>query len=152
MKETNQIRDEVVELEWVLRRISSTIKQKGREILNDFPITPPQFVALQWLKEHGDMTIGELSAKMYIANSTMTDLVDRMEKAELVQRVRSTNDRRVVQVHLLDKGRDIIDRVIRARQQYLQDVVSQFDTEELKAMKVHLTRLYNVMEKGELKE
>lgn len=152
MKETNQIRDEVVELEWVLRRISATIKQKGREILNDFPITPPQFVALQWLKEHGDMTIGELSSKMYIANSTMTDLVDRMEKSELVQRVRSTNDRRVVQVHLLDKGRDIIDQVIRARQQYLQDVLSKFDTEEIKTIKAHLARLYNVMEKGELQE
>lgn len=152
MKETNQIHDEVVELEWVLRRISSTIKQKGREILNDFPITPPQFVALQWLKEHGDMTIGELSTKMYIANSTMTDLIDRMEKAELVQRIRSTNDRRVVQVHLLDKGRDIIERVIRARQQYLQEIVSQFDTAEIKSMKEHLTRLYNVMEKGELAE
>ena len=60
------------------------VKQKGRVIFSQFPITPPQFVALQWLNEKGDMTIGELSTSMYLAFSTTTDLIDRMEKMRLV--------------------------------------------------------------------
>lgn len=46
-----------------LRYISHIVKQRGREILNNYPITPPQFIALQWLRELGDLTIGELSKK-----------------------------------------------------------------------------------------
>ncbi|HEY4553317.1 MAG TPA: MarR family transcriptional regulator, partial [Bacillaceae bacterium] len=84
----------VAELEKDLRYISAIIKQKGRELLSDYSITPPQFVALQWLFEEGDMTIGELSNKMYLACSTTTDLIDRMEKKELVVRVKDPKDRR----------------------------------------------------------
>jgi DNA-binding MarR family transcriptional regulator len=147
MKEIMDIKQEIVEIEWVLRRISAIIKQKGREILSDFPITPPQFVALQWLKEHGDMTIGDLSAKMYLANSTTTDLVDRMEKSGLVMRVRSNSDRRVVQIHLLDKGREIIEEVIRHRQEYLQEVLSHFPEEKVKMIHESLHLLFNEIDK-----
>ena len=72
--------EQVAFLEKELRYISGIIKQKGREILSNYTITPPQFIALQWLFEHGDMTIGDLSNKMYLAFSTTTDLVDSMEK------------------------------------------------------------------------
>lgn len=152
MKDKEAILPEIVDLEWVLRRISATVKQKGREILNHFPITPPQFVALQWLKEHGDMTIGELSSKMYLANSTTTDLIDRMEKTELVKRVRSTSDRRVVQIHLLEKGRDIIEKVIVARQLYLQEVLSHFELSDVTDIRTRMTQLYEEMRKDEQKQ
>lgn len=33
------------------------VKQRGREILNNYPITPPQFIALQWLRELGDLRL-----------------------------------------------------------------------------------------------
>lgn len=152
MKGTREVTQEIIQLEWVLRRISAIVKQKGREILNDFPITPPQFVALQWLKEQGDMTIGDLSAKMYLANSTTTDLIDRMEKTELVQRIRSTSDRRVVQIHLLDKGREIIDQVIHARQQYLQEILSHFELNEVNEIQTKIAQLYGEMERDKNQE
>jgi len=118
--------EQVADIEKDLRYISGIIKQKGREILSNYTITPPQFIALQWLFEEGDMTIGELSNKMYLAFSTTTDLVDRMEKNDLVVRVKNPNDRRVVQIHLLDEGKRIIDEVIKKRQLYLHDVFSRF--------------------------
>ena len=65
--------ESVASMEKELRYISHLIKQKGREILSNYTITPPQFVALQWLHESGDMTIGDLSNKMYLAFSTTTD-------------------------------------------------------------------------------
>ncbi|WP_432806346.1 MarR family winged helix-turn-helix transcriptional regulator [Lederbergia citrisecunda] len=135
----------VAELEKDLRYISAIIKQKGRELLTDFSITPPQFVALQWLFEEGDMTIGDLSNKMYLACSTTTDLIDRMEKKELVMRIRDPKDRRVVRIHLLDKGEKIIDEVIKKRQGYLQDVLNDFTAEEVLMLKDNLSRLHKVM-------
>lgn len=140
--------DKVAFLEKELRHISGIIKQQGRQMLNAYTITPPQFVALQWLLESGDMTIGDLSNKMYLAFSTTTDLIDRMEKSELVQRVRDENDRRVVRIHLLKEGERIIEEVIVKRQQYLEDILDQFDAEEVASLSVLLQKLHQEMKKN----
>jgi MarR family transcriptional regulator, organic hydroperoxide resistance regulator len=141
-KEASQI---VADIEKELRYISGIIKQKGREILSNYTITPPQFVALQWLFEYGDMTIGELSNKMFLACSTTTDLVDRMEKSQLVLRVKDPNDRRVVRIHLLEEGERIIDEVIKKRQVYLQDVLKNYSTDEVQLLKGSLLKLHQEM-------
>ncbi|MFZ3588371.1 MarR family winged helix-turn-helix transcriptional regulator [Bacillus sp. DJP31] len=135
----------VADSEKSLRYIAAIIKQKGREILNHYTITPPQFVALQWLHENGDMTIGELSNKMYLACSTTTDLIDRMEKNLLVVRVKDENDRRVVRIHLLDEGARIIEEVIDKRQVYLSEVLSSFTREETVLLEKLLGKLHQEM-------
>ncbi|MEH7083417.1 MarR family transcriptional regulator [Neobacillus drentensis] len=137
--------DIVANIEKDLRYISGIIKQKGREMLSTYTITPPQFIALQWLFEDGDMTIGELSTKMYLACSTTTDLVDRMEKNLLVERVKNPNDRRVVRIHLLEEGKRIIDEVIKKRQVYLEEVLVDFTPEEIQVLQRSLTKLHQEM-------
>ncbi len=132
-------------MEKELRYISGIIKQKGREILNSYTITPPQFIALQWLFEHGDMTIGDLSNKMYLAFSTTTDLVDRMEKNELVVRIREEQDRRVVRIKLLKEGERVIEEVIQKRQEYLQTVLADFTKEEAEQFAGLLEKLHKNM-------
>ncbi|MFY4774674.1 MarR family winged helix-turn-helix transcriptional regulator [Metabacillus sp. RGM 3146] len=131
----------VADIEKALRHISGIIKQKGREILGDYTITPPQFVALQWLLEQGDMTIGDLSNRMYLACSTTTDLIDRMEKKQLVLRIKDPNDRRVVRVRLLEEGERIIEEAIEKRCQYLSGILIHFNETELDSLEKLLNRL-----------
>ncbi|MBY6272083.1 MarR family transcriptional regulator [Caldibacillus debilis] len=135
----------VAAIEKDLRYISGIIKQKGREILNNYGITPPQFVAMQWLFEEGDMTIGELSNKMYLAFSTTTDLIDRLEKNRLVKRTKDEKDRRVVRVQLLEEGVRIIDEVIKKRQQYLAGLLVNFEPEEREELQQYLQKLHRYM-------
>ncbi|WP_203361564.1 MarR family transcriptional regulator [Bacillus sp. REN10] len=135
----------VAEIEKELRYINVIIKQKGREILSDYHITPPQFIALQWLFEEGDMTIGELSTKMYLACSTTTDLIDRMEKTKLVERVKDKHDRRIVRIHLLSEGARIINEVIAKRQLYVKQILTDFTKEEVESLKQHLQKMHQEM-------
>ncbi|PIC70799.1 MarR family transcriptional regulator [Sporosarcina sp. P18a] len=128
-----------------LRYIASIIKEQGRKILKNSTITPPQFSALQWLLEHGDMTIGDLSNRMFLAFSTTTDLVDRMENSQLVKRVRDEKDRRVVRVHLLPEGIRIIEEVIQKRQEYLQDVLADSNEQEIQRFSELLATLHEQM-------
>jgi len=146
LEDSQKVNGEMVAIiEKELRYISGIIKQKGREMLSNYKSTPPQFVALQWLFEDGDMTIGELSNKMYLACSTTTDLVDRMEKNLLVERVKDPNDRRVVRIHLLDEGERIIDEVIKKRQAYLEAILVNFSQEETQLLQNNLTKLHQEM-------
>jgi DNA-binding MarR family transcriptional regulator len=137
--------DIVANIEKDLRYISGIVKQKGREMLSSYTITPPQFIALQWLFEDGDMTIGELSNKMYLACSTTTDLIDRMEKHLLVERVKNPTDRRVVRIHLLDEGKRSIDEVIKKRQVYLEEVLVNFSPQEIQLLQTSLKKLHHEM-------
>ena len=130
-----------------MRYISGIVKQNGRKILTNYPITSPQFVALQWLVEEGDLTIGELSNKISLAFSTTTDLVDRMEKNNLVERVRDSKDRRVVRIHVLDKGKNIIREVIEKRQNYLGEVLENFTDEQTNHLHDLLQLLHEEMKK-----
>ncbi|APB83103.1 MarR family transcriptional regulator [Bacillus amyloliquefaciens] len=144
---TSKSVEHVADIEKSLRHIAAIIKQKGREILNQYAITPPQFVGLQWLYELGDMTIGELSGKMYLACSTTTDLIDRMEKNKLVERVKDPADRRVVRIHLLAEGERIIQEVILKRQAYLRDMFVTFSEEETAAFEKSLLKLQHEMKR-----
>ncbi|HEY9576973.1 MAG TPA: MarR family transcriptional regulator [Pseudobacillus sp.] len=137
--------DFVAEIEKELRYINGIIKQKGREILSDYKITPPQFIALQWLFEEGDMTIGELSMKMFLAFSTTTDLIDRMERNKLVERVKDTNDRRIVRIHLLEEGASMIEEVIEKRQLYVQQILQNFSETEILSLKSNLEKMHQEM-------
>ena len=140
------IEPEVVhDIEKKLRYISHIIKQKGREILRNYSITPPQFLALQWLYDEGDMTIGELSKKMHLAFSTTTDIIDRLEKNGLDKRVKDQNDRRIVRIDLLKEGESIISEVIKKRQLYLLEIVHDYSQEEIRELQHQLAKLLEKM-------
>lgn len=135
--------DDIAKIEFLLRKICFDIKQKGRTILGDYKITPPQFNALQILANHDNLTISELSNKLYLAPSTITDLVDRMENNGLVERVRTKEDRRTVRIHVLDKGYEIINKVIEERCRYINTLLEETSEEDKKIFIKYLEYFYN---------
>lgn len=136
-------RDRNVEsIEKHLRKVDYIIRKNGRMILSDFGITVPQFTALQTLINNGDMTIGELSQQMDLACSTITDLIDRMEKNELVKREKDQKDKRVVRVVVLTKGHDILQKVLERRISFLEVKLEGLSVTEVEGLKSALEKLY----------
>lgn len=126
----DEIDENVCKTELLLREICFKIRTNGRSILSDFSITPPQFDALQYLIDEGGMTISELSSKLFLAPSTITDLIDRMEKNKLVVREKDTADRRLVKVKVLSKGYSIIDKVINIRREFVSRLLEEIPDED----------------------
>ncbi len=144
MNDTNNCKN-VADIEKYLRKIDYIIRIKGREILNDFSITSPQFTALQILINNGDMTIGELSQKMSLACSTITDLIGRMEKTELVKRKKDDKDKRVVRIEVLPKGFDILEKVLEKRRKFLANKLEKIDDKQKEILNKGLNELYIAM-------
>jgi len=67
-------------------------------------LTGPQLTVVKMLEALGDLSLSRLSEKIRAQNSTVTGIVDRMEREGLVVRTRSATDRRVVHIQLTDKG------------------------------------------------
>jgi len=135
----------VVEIEELLRNVSTILKKRGRDILSNFDITPPQLDALLVLREFGELTMGELCGKMYLACSTATDLIDRMERNHLIERVRDTSDRRVIRLRVLAKGASVIEEVLEARRGYLATTLSEIDVADKERLIQSLEQLNYLM-------
>ncbi|WP_413481735.1 MarR family winged helix-turn-helix transcriptional regulator [Mammaliicoccus vitulinus] len=118
------------QIEYSLRHIVERTKLRSRVQLKVYEISPPQFIALQWLNEHKQLTIGELSKRLFLAYSTTTDIIDKLEQKELVLRIQSEEDKRVFHVKLLEKGTALIDEVVHARQLYTEELLSVMDDED----------------------
>lgn len=136
------MKERTVRIEENLRRVCYKIKKKGREILNDVDITPPQFEALQHLIYEERLTIGELSSRMYLACSTVTDLLDRMERNELVKRVKDESDRRIVRVEVLPKGHDLLEQVMQNRRLYIESILDELDESVIESID-HSFEIFN---------
>ena len=139
------LREDIISIERYLRKIDYIIRLKGREILNDFNITIPQFTALQILIYNGELTIGELSQKMALACSTITDLIDRMQKSELVIRKKDEKDKRIVRIEVLPIGHEIVQKVLEKRVQFLETKTAGLTKEEKAALSEGLEFLYNAI-------
>ena len=80
-----------------LRQYSRKVHDSGR--------SGRQLSALRFLLDHDACTMGALSAYLFINESSTTELVSKLESSEMVRRVRSPADNRVVLVSLTDAGR-----------------------------------------------
>jgi len=130
------------ELERLLREVAATIRHRGRRALAGLGITLPQFDALNQLKRGGEMTMGELCDRLQLASSTVTDLIDRMERAELVRRCRCDADRRVVRLQISGRGMAVIDEVLRTRAEYLATVLGRLSRREHKQVAAAIRLLH----------
>lgn len=143
--DTNRNLEDVENIEKYLRKIDYIVRLNGREILADFNITVPQFSALQILIHNGTLTIGELSQKMALACSTITDLIDRMEKNDLVIRKKDEKDKRVVKVEVLSNGHDILKQVLKKRVEFLDGKLIDFSYEDKAKLNRGLKALHEAM-------
>ena len=80
-------------------------------------ITPLQYLMLLNIKGYPGRdwaTVGELAERLQAQHHGVVALVSRCEKQGFVERRRSTEDRRRIEVRLLPKGEDYVERLANA--------------------------------------
>jgi len=80
--------------------------------LSSFNLTTPQYMVFNALWIGDGITIGELGQRVALDGSTITGILDRMEKNGYVERRPNAEDRRSAQVYLTQKAREVGPRII----------------------------------------
>jgi DNA-binding MarR family transcriptional regulator len=94
----------------------------------DLPM--PQLRALHVLARRGDRTMREVAGCLGIAMSTATQIADRLEQLELVQRRADAADRRVVRLALTEAGRAVMAEHVRRRDEQIAAAMAQLAPDE----------------------
>ncbi len=126
-------KEAIAEIMQLLRRIFKAIRQYSEEVLKKFGAAGPQLWALRTLHNHGPLSMGELSDRMYLHISTISGIIDRLENKDYVKRRRDHLDRRVVKISLTSKGRKLVQKAPEAAQGRLL-----YGLESLSKRQVHI--------------
>ncbi|BCG57244.1 MarR family winged helix-turn-helix transcriptional regulator [Paenibacillus sp. URB8-2] len=100
-------REQLDEIVSSFRRISHSFQQLLWKDAEQFGITPAQLMVLRKLSLCSEMSVTELAERMYLGNSSVSGLVERMVKAGLITRKRAEDDRRIFRLALTEKGKEI---------------------------------------------
>jgi MarR family 2-MHQ and catechol resistance regulon transcriptional repressor len=105
---------------WVkLTKAYHTVSRLTGENIKKYNLTRPQFCVVECLGHNGEMTLTALSSKLLVTGGNMTLVVDNLEKEGLVERVRSKEDRRTINVKLTDKGAHLFSSVFKKHAQFI---------------------------------
>ena len=87
------------------------------------------------------MSLSELSERINAQNSTVTGIIDRMEREGLVVRARSTEDRRVVNIRLTTRGTEVARAIPVAPMEMFRDALHSLGPADGKELLRILTKV-----------
>jgi DNA-binding MarR family transcriptional regulator len=131
-------------------RVFYEARQHSQGLKTRYGITAAQLQLLKLLEKQGDLTHSELSERLYLRGSTVSGIIDRLEKRDLVKRSRSKVDRRLVRVGLSDEGTKLLGSVPRGQSKFgaLRHFVRELPTAEAESFATTLEKIAAFMGAG----
>jgi DNA-binding MarR family transcriptional regulator len=88
--------------------LAAVRRLRGRDTQRPGELSFAQYHLLFGLHEHTSLSTGDLAAKAELTPATVTQMLDALVSMGLVERTRSTSDRRIVMCSLTNQGRNLI--------------------------------------------
>ncbi|ROV56003.1 MarR family winged helix-turn-helix transcriptional regulator [Neisseria chenwenguii] len=90
-----------------LYALSKEITRRYTPFLDALDLTYPQYLVMMVLWEHGEQSVSEIGAKLYLDSGTLTPLLKRLQAKGLIERRRSSTDERSVKIRLTKTGQGL---------------------------------------------
>jgi DNA-binding MarR family transcriptional regulator len=129
------------ELRPILLRLARELRKETEQL----GVTARQATLLWLVKRSPGLSLAELAAEEGISPPALSGHVDRLENAGLLERVRSTEDRRRVGLRLTDEGARLMRRVRARRTTWLAAHLRALEPAELEAVQAALPALQRLL-------
>jgi len=148
-----QIMTEQVSMQIIMRirQIIQEMSRYSKYILENYKVTVPQLICLHEVYQHGPISIGALTKIIFLNNSTVTGIADRLEKREFIKRVRISKDRRQVHLEATEQGINFIKKAPKPLQDQFIDRLKGLDEEKITLILWSLEMLVDLFGKKEMK-
>ena len=121
----------------VLLRLSRELRNETEQV----GITSRQVTLLWLIRRSPGLSLRELAAEERISAPALSGLVDRLEKAGLIERARDEDDRRRVGLTLTEDGNRLLKRVRARRTTWLAERLRELDEDEIAAVEAAIEPL-----------
>jgi len=124
-----------------LLRATESLGSRLSPLLAQSGLTPSQWGTLETLFHLGSLCQRDLSQKLLKSGGNITQVVNNLERGELVQRSRNPKDRRQMVVALTPAGRKLVRRLIPKVVARIEQEMSALDHKELETLRKLCRRL-----------
>ncbi|QKT03764.1 MarR family transcriptional regulator [Ectothiorhodospiraceae bacterium 2226] len=128
-----------------LRLVLGAIREHSRWVESHCGVSAAQLWALWELATAPGMRVSELSRALTIHQSTASNMLDKLERKALVERVRGGPDQRVVRLYLTEAGMSLLQDAPRPAQGAISSALQSLPDAELEGLHRHLDRLVQAM-------
>jgi len=122
-----------------IRRLVQVIRRSAQAAERRVGLSAAQLFVLRKLAEVQILSVGELAIRTATSQSSVSEVVQRLVTAGLVQRQRSARDGRSVELSLSDAGRALVDKAPQAIQDHILEGLSRMPGRD----RAELARLIN---------
>ncbi|WP_300347524.1 MarR family transcriptional regulator [Clostridium sp.] len=91
---------------------SREVIKKYKPILDEYNLTYTQYLTMLVLWEEEKVTVKGIGQKLHLDSGTLTPLIKKLEKMNLVMKYRSADDDRVVIVELTEEGKELKEKIV----------------------------------------
>lgn len=133
-------------INYLLTTAQHKVFQEMSTRLDPFDVTPVQYGVMYCLWEGGKNKPKEIAAELQLENSTISGVLERMEKKGLIERRVSKEDRRFIEVVLTDKGEALREPILGTVEDVNRDVMSVIPEKEREELKDALRILAGIRE------
>ncbi|SCS51441.1 MarR family winged helix-turn-helix transcriptional regulator [Staphylococcus caeli] len=113
----NQMRKEMCYLFYITSKEVVNIFNKH---LKELDISFPNYIVLLYIENERPIFIKTLCDELYLDSGTISPIIKRLEKKELIERIRTADDERRVKVRLTDKGLELKKKFARVSEEVIQ--------------------------------
>ncbi|NLK44930.1 MAG: MarR family transcriptional regulator [Tissierellia bacterium] len=114
----------------VMLRAAQTVEDLVKKDMRTYGINPTEFAVLELLYSKGDQPIQKIGEKILLASSSITYVVDKLEEKGFVERIDSSDDRRVKFASLTKKGKVFMAEVFPKHEKRIEEIFSILNDEE----------------------
>lgn len=132
----------------LIKEINSIINSKITEELKSTGLTVPQITIIKLIAHHKELTVSEISEKMSLTKATVSGILDRLEKNNIIERIRSTNDKRVVYVRFSCEGLKLAEEIRNIVNNSFEGIFDNLTKEEMKVIYNDLEKLLNIIKEN----
>lgn len=133
-----------------LRRIIRAIDLHSRSLVQRFGLTGPQLVVLKELVAGSPRTVSELAGAVNLSQATVTGILDRLERKDMVTRVRDASDRRKVLVTPTSEAEEVLAGAPPLLQEHFTEGFAQLPDWQQSQILSSLQRIVALMEAGDV--
>lgn len=134
------------ELLVALRKVIRAIDLRSKQLSKDVGLTGPQLLVMQNVGKLPGIMVRQIADNITLSPATVTSILDRLETKSVVQRIRSTEDKRKVGVFLTDEGQRLLQDAPLPFQEHFTNRFSQLKEWEQSQMVATLQRIASMMD------
>ncbi len=122
--------DRALKLFIVLSRASKVILEEAHRLIEQYELNPTEFGVLELLYHRGQQPIQHIGKKILLRSGSMTYVVDKLEKRELLERVSCEEDKRVTYISITETGTELIRSIFPEHEKNIEMLMSGLNAEE----------------------